>query len=144
LNRRRYVVSACLAGVACRYDGKAKPLPEIIELVRRGEAIPVCPEALGNLGIPRAPCEIRGGRAVTRDGEDRTEAFRSGAYSALRIAEAFGCSAAILKARSPSCGRGEVYDGTFTRALVPGNGFFADLLLRRGFPLFTEEELGCL
>ncbi len=144
MNRRRYVVSACLAGVACRYDGKAKPLPEIIELVRRGAAIPVCPEELGNLGTPRPPCEISCGRAVTEDGEDRTAAFLSGADSALRIAEAFGCTAAILKARSPSCGRGEVYDGSFTRTLVSGNGFFADLLLQRGFPLLTEEELGCL
>ena len=140
MTRRRYAVSACLAGIACRYDGRDNARPEVVSLVRQGRAIPVCPESLGNLGIPRPPCEMYCGRVLTQEGEDRTDAFVQGAESALRIACAFGCDAAILKARSPSCGRGAVYDGSFTRTLTQGDGVFASMLLQRGIPVFTEEE----
>ncbi|WP_418765050.1 DUF523 domain-containing protein [Mailhella sp.] len=135
----RYVVSACLAGTPCRYDGRSNLRPEIAELVRRGEAVPVCPEVLGGLPTPRTPSEQKNGRVVAATGEDVTDAFVSGAEAALYIAEEYGCCAAVLKARSPSCGCGRVYDGTFTHTLVDGDGLFAALLRKKGFQLFTEE-----
>ena len=135
----RYVVSACLAGIPCRYDGRSNLRPEIAALVNAGEAVPVCPEVLGGLPTPRTPSEQKDGRVVSARGEDVTQAFASGAESALYIAEEYGCSAAVLKARSPSCGCGRIYDGTFTHTLVDGDGLLAALLRKKGFQLFTEE-----
>ena len=133
------MVSACLSGIPCRYDGRSNLRPEIAELVKRGEAVPVCPEVLGGLPTPRTPSERKGDRVVAATGEDVTQAFASGAEAALYIAEEYGCSAAVLKARSPSCGCGRIYDGTFSRTLVDGDGLFAALLRKKGFQLFTEE-----
>ena len=136
----RYVVSACLAGVPCRYDGRSIPHPGVLELVRTGQALPVCPEVLGGLPVPRVPCERRDGRVLAADGADCSEAYLAGAVRALQLALARGCSWAILKARSPSCGIGYIYDGSFTRRLIPGDGVFAGLARAEGFTLMTEEE----
>ena len=133
------MVSACLAGLHCRYDGRTNHKPEVAELVASGLAVPVCPEELGGLPTPRDPSERRGSAVVSCTGRDVSAEFAAGAEAALYIAEEYGCSAAILKARSPSCGCGRIYDGTFSRTLVPGNGLFADLLLKKGFEVFTEE-----
>ena len=133
------MVSACLAGLHCRYDGRSNHKPEVAELVASGLAVPVCPEELGGLPTPRDPSERIGDRVMSCEGRDVTAEFAAGAEAALYIAEEYGCSAAILKARSPSCGCGRIYDGTFSRTLVPGNGLFADLLLKKGFEVFTEE-----
>jgi uncharacterized protein YbbK (DUF523 family) len=135
----RFVVSACLAGLPCRYDGRTNLKPEVAELAASGLAVPVCPEELGGLPTPRTPSERRGDSVVMADGTDVTAEFRSGAEAALYIAEEYGCSAAILKARSPSCGCGRIYDGTFSRTLIDGSGIFAELLQKRGFEVFTEE-----
>ncbi|MCR5611168.1 MAG: DUF523 domain-containing protein [Clostridiales bacterium] len=135
------VVSKCLTGCPCRYDGKSKPDPAIAALVLRGEAIAVCPEQLGGLPTPRVSAELTGtggdvldgkARAVTRDGRDVTEAFVKGAYEALRIAKKTGAERAILKSKSPSCGCGAVYDGSFTGSIVPGDGVAAALFKRNG------------
>ena len=133
------MVSACLAGLHCRYDGRTNLKPEVAELVASGLAVPVCPEELGGLPTPRDPSERRGDSVMMADGTDVTAEFRSGAEAALYIAEEYGCSAAILKARSPSCGCGRIYDGSFSRTLVDGSGVFAELLQSRGFEVFTEE-----
>ena len=133
------MVSACLAGLHCRYDGRTNHKPEVAELVASGLAVPVCPEELGGLPTPRDPSERCGSAVVSCTGRDVSAEFAAGAEAALYIAEEYGCSAAILKARSPSCGCGRIYDGTFSRTLVPGNGLFADLLLKKGFEVFTEE-----
>ena len=135
----RFVVSACLAGLHCRYDGRTNLKPEVAELVASGLAVPVCPEELGGLPTPRDPSERRGDSVVSNAGRDVTFEFASGAEAALYIAEEYGCSAGILKARSPSCGCGRIYDGTFSRTLIAGNGLFAELLLKKGFEVFTEE-----
>ena len=135
----RFVVSACLAGLHCRYDGRTNHKPEVAELVASGLAVPVCPEELGGLPTPRDPSERRGDSVVSNAGRDVTAEFTAGAEAALYIAEEYGCSAAILKARSPSCGCGRIYDGTFSRTLIEGNGLFAELLLKKGFEVFTEE-----
>lgn len=134
------LVSACLAGEACRYDGASKPHAAIRALVEQGAALPVCPEYLGGLGVPRIPCEIRGDCVVNAGGEDRTAGFKAGAQLALNVAQARGCREAILKARSPSCGCGRVYDGSFSGVLRDGDGVFAALLREKGFRVWTEEN----
>lgn len=137
------VVSKCLAGVPCRYDGGDNLVPEVKALVDAGEAVAVCPEELGGLPTPRVPCERQpDGRVRNREGEDVTAAFRDGAERAMDICRAHGCTGAILKARSPSCGKGVIYDGSFTGARVAGNGVFTQLLLDAGLPVWTEEDWG--
>ena len=126
------IVSACLSGFPCRYDGKARPCAQVVELVRAGKAIPVCPEQLGGLPTPRTSCEIREGRVVDADGHDRTEAFQCGARAVLRIAQTYGATEALLQSRSPSCGSGWIYDGSFTKTLTAGDGVTARLLKENG------------
>ena len=128
----KILVSRCLLGERCRYDGKRIPDAEVIALGREHTLIPVCPEMLGGLPCPRTPCEVRGERVVSRDGEDRTDAYRRGAEEALRICRENGCEKAVLKARSPSCGKGIIYDGSFTGTLTAGDGVTARLLEENG------------
>ena len=137
------LVSACLLACPCRYDGQAKADAAVLALAREGVTlIPVCPEQLGGLPTPRAGAEIQpSGRVLTSDGRDVTRQYQSGAQSALRIAILLGCRTAILKARSPSCGCGRVYDGTFSRTLTDGWGCAADALRSAGVRVMTEEEL---
>ncbi len=137
----RFVVSACLAGQACRYDGGSTPCPEVIRLVERGYALPLCPEVLSGLPVPRRPCELRDGRVVCPDGTDVSAAFAAGARHALDMARAHGCTAAILKSRSPSCGFDRIYDGTFSGRLAQGDGVWAEALRQAGFTLYNEEHL---
>lgn len=135
------IVSACLAGIFCRYNGEVEADEAIVDLVRQGRAIPFCPEAMGGLPTPRQPCEIQGDRVMNCDGVDKTKEFMRGAEEGLRLAQLAGCTQAILKARSPSCGKGTIYDGTFTSTRIPGNGVFADLLLKNGITVTSEEDL---
>jgi uncharacterized protein YbbK (DUF523 family) len=134
------IVSACLAGVHCRYDGGEKPCNPVIRLVAEGKAIPLCPEQLGGLTTPRQPCEAFGNRVISKDGTDVTEAFHHGAHEALKIATLVAAKTAILKSRSPSCGSGLVYDGTFTGKLIPGDGVFTALCKLYGIEVKTEED----
>ena len=133
------IVSACLAGFPCRYDGKAKPCAEAVELVRAGKAIPVCPEQLGGLPTPRPPCEIRSGRVIDTSGADRTESFHRGAQAVLTLAQTYGATYALLQNRSPSCGTGWIYDGTFSKTLIAGDGITARLLQENGIQVIGIE-----
>ncbi len=136
-----YLVSKCLAGFPCRYDGKDNLVQEIRALVEAGKAVAVCPEVLGGLPTPRTPSEKQpDGRIVSKKGEDVTEAFVRGAERAAAICRECGCTGAILKARSPSCGKGVIYDGSFTGKRVAGSGVFAQMLLDAGISVMTEEE----
>ena len=135
------LISACLLGCACRYDGKSKPHPLAVELARRGLAVPVCPEQLGGLPTPRKPSERQGGRVVMADGRDVTAEYRRGAEETLHRARLYGCPAAVLKERSPSCGKGQIYDGTFTGTLTAGDGVTAELLTAGGIKVYGESEL---
>ena len=137
----RILISACLLGVKCRYDGGGKPCPAALALAGTHELIPVCPEQLGGLPTPRVPSEIRDGQVIRRDGVSVDEAYRRGAAEAARLAKLFSCELAVLKARSPSCGCGRVYDGSFTGTLIPGDGVTAALLKQQGLQVITEEEL---
>ena len=140
----KILVSKCLAGFCCRYDGGNNLVPEVRQLVEAGLAVTVCPEELGGLPTPRIPSERIGGRVVNREGTDVTVAFNTGAEAALRIALEHACETAILKSRSPSCGKGCIYDGQFTGKLVSGNGVTAELFLQNGIEVLTEEEFLCL
>ena len=140
----RILVSSCLLGVACRYDGKSKPHPAVLELQARHELIPVCGEIFGGLPTPRTPAERVGDRVLTADGRDVTCEYRRGAEEVLALANRLGCKAALLKERSPSCGTGEIYDGTFTRTLTVGDGVTAQLLRQHGIAVFGESRLADL
>jgi uncharacterized protein YbbK (DUF523 family) len=148
----KLVVSACLTGRACRYDGEAKPSAKVDAALAQwkadgGEVVPVCPEELGDLGTPRPPCELRGGDGAdfwngqaricgSEDQVDRSAAFAEGAEKALKLAE--GCKRAILKARSPSCGCARTWIDGEVRC---GDGVFAARLRAQGVHLDTEESL---
>ena len=135
------IVSACLAGINCAYDGQSRSCEKVIEMVRNHEAIPVCPEQLGGLTTPRIPAEIQKGRVINQTGEDVTEYFNRGAREALRIAKLVNCKEAILKTHSPSCGFGNIYDGTFSHTKIKGNGIFAEMLVKEGIEVMTEKEV---
>lgn len=145
------IVSACLCGINCKYDGGNNLDERVLKLLKEGKAIPVCPEQLGGQETPRAPHEIVNGngrdvlegkaKILGPEGDDVTSEFLKGAYETLKIAQICGSSIAILKARSPSCGTPEIYDGTFNGVKRPGNGVTAELLLESGIKIFTEENL---
>lgn len=135
----KILVSACLLGVRCRYDGKSKPHPAVERLMEQHTLIPVCGEILGGLPTPRVSAERQGERVVTADGCDVTAAYRRGAEEVLRLAERYGCTAAVLKERSPSCGSGRIYDGTFTGTLTDGWGVTAELLRDHGICVIGES-----
>ena len=147
---KKYIVSACLIGKNCFFDGSARSRPEIKYLVDTAEAIALCPEELGGLKTPRSPCEIFGGSAAdvlkgkayifNKEGKDITISIIKGSREFLNMAKECGIKKAILKARSPCCGRHKVYDGTFTNKLRSGNGVAAELLLRNGIEVVTDEE----
>jgi uncharacterized protein YbbK (DUF523 family) len=142
--KQRILVSACLLGRACRYDGRAKPNAAVQSLTEQYEVIPVCPESFGGLTIPRPPSEQRDGGVYSQSGEDVTAAFVRGADMTLRIAREQGATFAVLKARSPSCGKDFIYDGTFSGTLIPGQGIAAARLMENGIAVYTEEELELL
>lgn len=135
------LVSACLLGVRCRYDGTGKLEDKIQELMKEHTLIPVCPEILGGLATPRDPAERVGDRVLTKHGADVTDNYQKGAEEALRLARLYECTCAILKERSPSCGCGRIYDGTFSRTLTEGDGITAQLLKAHGIQVKGESQL---
>lgn len=137
----KILVSACLLGTPCRYDGKSKPVSGVIELKSKYELIPVCAEVLGGLPTPRIGAEIVGERVLRSDGVDVTKEYNTGANAVLEIAKENGCKIAILKSKSPSCGKNAVYDGTFTKTLIQGNGILCELLMKNGITVFDETEI---
>ncbi|MCK5220909.1 MAG: DUF523 domain-containing protein [Candidatus Aminicenantes bacterium] len=133
--------SACLLGVSCRHDGKSKVYKKVLDLASKEVLIPVCPEQLGGLPTPRALSELNGDRVITEKGDDVTNNFNHGAREVLKLAEIYGCSEAIFKQRSPSCGSGKIYDGTFSGIVIEGDGVTAKLLKENGISVITEEDL---
>lgn len=135
------LVSACLANVPCRFDGKAKPNQQIIDWVAQGKAIAVCPEELGGLSTPRVPAEKQGDKIISKEGTDLTDAFYKGAQKALQTALENNCTEAILKSKSPSCGCGKIYDGSFNGTLINGDGVFCTMLKKHQVKIYTEDNL---
>lgn len=150
--KENILVSACLLGVNCRYDGRNGRNEKVLELMERYHLIPVCPEQLGGLETPRKPAERQPLnkeyeneiRVVNQAGEDVSAGFRRGAEETLKIARLYGCKQAILKERSPSCGHGVIYDGTFSGKKVPGSGVTAELLVKNGITVTGETEMEAL
>ena len=137
----KYLISACLCGECCRYDGGSFDYPALRKLVEDGIALPYCPEHQGGLPIPRKPCEIIGDRVLAADGTDCTAEYTRGAEGALALCKAHGITAAILKDGSPSCGSTRIYDGTHTGKKIPGMGLAARLLSENGITLYSEVNL---
>ena len=135
------LVSACLLGEPCRYDGKSKPCVRVIALKGTYNLIPICPEVMGGLPTPRTPSEICGERVLMKDGHDVTENYNRGAETALAIARENACTVAILKEKSPSCGSGLIHNGLFDGGLVPGDGITAQLLKQNGIRVLGESEV---
>ncbi|MBQ8147056.1 MAG: DUF523 domain-containing protein [Clostridia bacterium] len=135
------LVSACLLGEKCRYDGRSKPNEAVINKLKEYNVIPICPEVMGGLSTPRNPSEIIGDKVIMINGRDVTLEYKRGAEIALNIALKNKCEFAILKARSPSCGKGLIYDGTYSGTLTKGNGICAELLMKNGIAVLDEEEI---
>lgn len=134
------LISACLIGVNCRYDGNGFETKIYENLHNDVNLIPVCSEQLGGLETPRSPVEIRGNKAFNKKGDDVTKNFLKGAEEVLNLAKKFNCRYAILKSNSPSCGHNLRYDGTFSGRLIEGNGLTADLLAKNGIIIFNEKN----
>ena len=136
------LISACLLGFACKYCGGSNKLPErqLAALRERFRLIPVCPETAGGLPTPGDPSERLGDRVVSNQDRDVTEQYRKGAETALWLARRYGCRAALLKEKSPSCGSGMIYDGSFTGKLIPGDGVAAEELKKEGLIVFGESD----
>lgn len=138
------LVSACLYGCECRYKGDSCRNEEVLALGEKHTLIPVCPEQLGGLATPRNPAERQGEKVTSCAGDDVTAQYRKGAQTALYIAKSSRADCAVFKANSPSCGKGIIYDGSFTGGRIPGNGVTSELFLKAGIPVFTENELDAL
>ncbi len=147
----RILISACLLGLDCRYNGEGKLHEECLKLKEKHALVPVCPEQLGGLPTPRAASEIIDGdgasvlkglsRVMDGEGVDETAGFIKGAHETLKLYKALDCELAVLKARSPSCGCGKIYDGTFSKGLKDGNGVTVELLQANGIKVLTEEDI---
>ncbi|MBR2704884.1 MAG: DUF523 domain-containing protein [Clostridia bacterium] len=138
------LVSGCLVGLNCKYSGGNNYDERILNLVKEGKAIPICPEQLGGLKTPRNPAEIQekdGKRKViTCEGEDVTKEYFRGAEEVFNIAKKLNVKEVILQPRSPSCGKGTIYDGTFSKTKIEGNGIAADLLIKNGIKVYIPDE----
>ena len=137
----KILISHCFLGENCKYNGGNNYNAELLNVLKNHELIPVCPETFGGLKSPRLPAEIVGDKVLFSDGSDATEAFVKGAEKALEIAKAQGVKVAVLKANSPSCGSGIIYDGTFTGKKVSGYGVAAKLLKENGIKVYSEQDI---
>jgi len=142
--KEKIIVSACLLGNKVRYDGNDSYKEEIAALKEKYDLIPVCPEVLGGLMIPRDPAEINGNLVLTKTGKDVTMNFKAGAETVLEMCKTSSVSKAIMKSKSPSCGKGMIYDGSFSKILTPGNGVTVELLMNNNIIVYTENEIGGL
>lgn len=136
-NKEKILVSSCLLGLNCKYNGGNNYSKEIDEYLKDYEVIPICPEIMGGLPTPRIASERLGDKVITKDGKDVTEQYKKGAEECLYLAQKYDVKKALLKLRSPSCGIGKIYDGTFTHTLVDGNGVAAELLKKNGIEIIT-------
>ena len=135
------LVSACLLGTNCKYNGKNNKNEKVLEYIKDKYVIPICPEVFGGLSTPRIPSEISDNKIINKDGIDVTKYFVDGANKTLDIAKTLNIKKAILKQKSPSCGCGKIYDGTFTNNIINGDGITTRLLKENSIEVITEEEL---
>ena len=135
--KEKILVSMCLLGINCKYNGGNNLSEEVLEYIKDKEVYPICPEIMGGLKTPRNPSEIQGNKVINNIGEDVTQQYLKGAEETLKIAKLFNIKKAILKAKSPSCGNGKIYDGTFTSTLIEGDGITTKLLKENGIEVIT-------
>lgn len=133
--KEKILVSSCLLGVNCKYSGGNNYTEEVDEFLKNYEVIPICPEIMGGLPTPRLPAERVGDKVLTNEGKDVTEQYIKGAKECLFLAQKYGAKKALLKRRSPSCGFGEIYDGTFSHQISTGNGVTAELFAKNGIEI---------
>ena len=136
-SKEKILVSSCLLGLNCKYDGGNNYSKEIDEFLKDYEVIPICPEIMGGLSTPRVASERLEDRVITKDGKDVTKEYKKGAEECLFLAKKYDIKKALLKLRSPSCGSGEIYDGTFTHTIINGNGVTAELLKNNGIEIIS-------
>ena len=136
----RILVSACLLGLKVRYDGKEKANEELVEKLKNYDFVPVCPEIFGGLSTPRVPAEIIENKVINKEGIDVTSNYVRGAEEVLKLALKFNIKKAVLKSKSPSCGKGKIYDGTFSGNLIDGYGITAKLLMDNGIEVLSEDD----
>ena len=139
--KEKLLVSACLLGVNCKYSGGNNYNEKVLEYIKDYEVIPVCPEIMGGLPIPRNPSEIINNKIINNQGIDVTTEYTKGANETLKLAQLFNVKKALLKAKSPSCGKGKIYDGTFTGTITEGNGITTDILESNGIEVITEQDI---
>lgn len=139
--KKKILVSACLLGIDCKYSGGNNLNEKVLEYIKDYEVIPVCPEIMGGLSTPRPPSERIGDKVLNNQGTDVTNEYTKGALETLKLAKLFNVKKALLKAKSPSCGKGKIYDGTFTSTLIEGNGVTVDLLESNGIEVISEQDL---
>lgn len=142
--KENILVSACFLKGGYKYNGKDNICQKVLALQEKYNFIIICPEFDGGLSSPRLPSEVVGNKVLNSCGDDVTKQFVDGANKALDLAKKYNCKKAILKANSPSCGKGQIYDGTFSHKLVDGNGIACDLLIKNGISVYTEFELDLL
>lgn len=138
------LISACLLGIPCRYDGKSVKGVDVERLREKYNLVPVCPEIYGGLSTPRVPSERQGEKTVMKDGADVTENYLRGAKAAYDLCLQLDCRKALLKERSPSCGKDKIYDGTFSGTLIDGMGVTAEYLIERGIEVYGESDIDML
>ena len=141
MKKEKILVSACFLHEGYKYSGGANINNKIIKLQEKYDFILICPEVFGGLPTPRAASEIVGDKVINKEGKDVTKNFIVGANKALELAKTNGCSKAILKEKSPSCGKGYIYDGSFSHKVIEGNGIAAKLLIENGITVYNEDEL---
>lgn len=141
--KKGYVlVSACLLGKNCKYNGGNNYNEQVIKYLKDYEIIPICPEVMAGFSTPRAPLEIYNDRLINNRGEDYTKDMQRACADIVKIINEKKTILAVLKARSPSCGKGEIYDGTFSHTIVCRNGLACEVVLKEGIKVLTEEEIG--
>lgn len=138
------LVSACLLGVHCRYNGTGEKNAAVWALSKRHSLIPFCPEVYGGLATPREPAEVKDGRVITKSGVDVTAQYERGAQEALKIARLYRCTCAVLQERSPSCGYNGIHDGNFEGGMTLGDGLTASLLLENGITVIPVSQIATL
>lgn len=141
MEKEKIIVSACLLGINCKYNGDNNKNENVLDYLKNKEVIPVCPEIYGGLSIPRTTSEIIGDKVITKDKRNVTKEYLKGAEETLYIAKLFNVKKALLKAKSPSCGNKEIYDGTFTGNKIKGIGITAKLLKENGLEIINENEI---
>ena len=137
----KILISACLVGDKCKYDGHTNYSPLIKELLEKYELVPFCPEVEGGLPTPRKPSERKGDKVINNAGKDVTKNFQLGAEKALNICKYLNIKIAILKEKSPSCGVNQIHDGNFTGKLIKGEGITTELLRKNGITVYTENDI---